>query len=100
MPISGHFVYIVRCRDGSLYTGYARDPRARAAVHNSGNGARYTSSRRPVRLVYVEECESLGAALSREHAIKSLKRPEKAALVAAQRRRRKPSVTTTSKRNI
>ena len=48
-----HFVYIVRCADGSLYTGYALDPRARIRVHNTGRGARYTSGRRPVRLVYL-----------------------------------------------
>ena len=59
-----HFVYIVRCADGTLYTGYARDPRARVVVHNRGRGARYTSGRRPVRLVYSEECESHGAALA------------------------------------
>jgi putative endonuclease len=76
----------VRCRDGSFYTGYARDPIARAEAHNSGKGARYTCSRRPVRLVYVEPCESLGHALSREYAIKSLTRTQKAALVASQRR--------------
>lgn len=99
VPVAAHFVYIVRCRDGSLYTGYARDPAARAIVHNTGKGARYTSSRRPVRLVYVEPCDSLGAALSREHAIKSLKRPEKVALIATQRRRRRSS-TPTSTRNI
>jgi predicted GIY-YIG superfamily endonuclease len=89
MASDAHFVYIVRCRDGSFYTGYARDPRARTAVHNSGKGARYTSSRRPVRLVYVEPCRSRGAALSREHAIKALTRPDKAALVKAARRARR-----------
>ena len=92
---AAHFVYIVRCRDGSFYTGYARDPKARAAVHNTGRGARYTSARRPVRLVYVEPCDSLGAALSREHAIKRLTRPKKAALVASQRRRTRRGVIPT-----
>ena len=47
-----HFVYIVRCADGTLYTGYARDPRARERAHNSGRGAKYTAGRRPVLLVY------------------------------------------------
>ena len=46
--VSAHYVYVVRCADGSLYTGYARDPVARAAVHNRGKGAHYTASRRPV----------------------------------------------------
>jgi putative endonuclease len=49
-----HFVYIVRCADGTLYTGYTRDPRARERAHNSGRGAKYTAGRRPVRLVYQE----------------------------------------------
>jgi putative endonuclease len=84
-----HFVYIVRCADGTLYTGYARDPRARVVVHNSGRGARYTSGRRPVRLVYSEECESLGAALSREYQLKCLTRARKEALI--KRRKRRPS---------
>ena len=85
-----HFVYIVRCADGSLYTGYARDPRARVKVHNLGKGARYTLSRRPVRLVYKEACESKGQALSREHAIKRLSRDEKRALI----RRTRQKLTT------
>jgi predicted GIY-YIG superfamily endonuclease len=78
-----HFVYIVRCRDGTFYTGYARDPRARVTVHNRGRGARYTAGRRPVRLVYVEACASRGAALSREYAIKQLSRRGKRALIKA-----------------
>ena len=61
-----HFVYIVRCRDGSFYIGYARDARARVRVHNSGRGARYTSGRRPVRLVSSEACETQSHALKRE----------------------------------
>ena len=77
-----HFVYIVRCADGTLYTGYARDPEARARAHNSGRGARYTSGRRPVVLVYAERCRSLGAALRREHALKRLPRVLKQALIA------------------
>jgi putative endonuclease len=84
-----HFVYIVRCADGTLYTGYARDPHARVNVHNSGRGARYTAGRRPVALVHTEAFDSLGAALKREHAIKQLSRVEKQALIAA-RRVRKP----------
>jgi len=77
-----HFVYIVRCADGTLYTGYARDPRARLEVHNAGRGARYTSGRRPVVLVYTERYRSLGQALRREHALKRLRRVEKEALIA------------------
>ena len=47
-----HFVYIVKCMDGSLYTGYAKDVNARVAKHNEGKGAKYTKIRRPVELVY------------------------------------------------
>jgi pyrroline-5-carboxylate reductase len=80
-----HFVYIVRCADGTLYTGTARDPRARESVHNSGRGARYTSGRRPVSLVYSEGCSSLGEALKREHEVKRLSRRGKIALINGSR---------------
>ncbi len=82
-----HFVYIVRCADGTYYTGYARDPKKRAKVHNTGKGAKYTSRRRPVRLIYSEPCESRSAALKREHQLKCLTRPQKEALVRARKRR-------------
>jgi putative endonuclease len=87
-----HFVYIVRCADGTLYTGYARDPRAREQAHNSGRGAKYTSGRRPVRLVYQEGFESVGEALAREYALKQLTRAQKDALVGRGRRRRRKSL--------
>ena len=77
-----HFVYIVRCADGTLYTGYARDPRAREQAHNRGRGARYTSGRRPVRLVYSESFESVGDALRRERQVKRMPRARKEALLA------------------
>lgn len=76
------FVYMVRCADGTLYTGLARDPDARVRVHNSGKGAKYTRARLPVSLVYVEPCESLSAALKRERQLKPWSRAKKAALVA------------------
>jgi predicted GIY-YIG superfamily endonuclease len=72
---------MVRCADGTLYTGYAGDPQHREAQHNAGRGAHYTACRRPVRLVYVEACESVGAALRREHQVKRLRRPQKEALI-------------------
>ena len=75
-----HYVYIVRCKDGTLYTGYARDPRAREMVHNSGRGARYTSGRRPVILIHVERFRTKGLALKREHQIKRWTRSQKEAL--------------------
>jgi predicted GIY-YIG superfamily endonuclease len=77
------FVYMVRCADGTLYTGLARDPDARVRVHNSGKGAKYTRARLPVSLVYVEPCESLSAALKRERQLKPWSRAKKEALVAA-----------------
>ena len=82
-----HFVYIVRCADGTLYTGYARDPRARERAHNSGRGAKYTAGRRPVQLVYQEAFRSVGKALAREYAVKQLTRAQKDALVVSGRRR-------------
>jgi len=80
-----HYVYIVRCKDGTLYTGYARDPQARVKVHNAGRGARYTSGRRPVRLVYAESFESVGDALRREIALKRRSRKQKEAMIGRRR---------------
>jgi putative endonuclease len=74
---------MLRCSDGTLYTGYARDPVQRERTHNAGRGAKYTASRRPVALVYSERCESLGAALRREHELKRWTRAEKEALLHA-----------------
>jgi putative endonuclease len=79
-----HFVYIVRCADGTLYTGYARDPRHRENVHNLGRGARYTTGRRPVCLVYAEAFESQGEALKREHELKRWSRAKKERLIGDQ----------------
>jgi putative endonuclease len=75
------FVYVVRCRDGSLYTGVSTDVDSRVAVHNAGKGARYTRARRPVQVVHVEGKRSRGNALKREAAIKALSRAQKLALV-------------------
>jgi predicted GIY-YIG superfamily endonuclease len=76
------FVYVVRCRDGSLYTGISTDVPARVAAHNEGRGARYTRSRRPVALVYVERRRLRSTALRRELAIKALSRTQKVLLIA------------------
>ena len=71
-------VYIVRCRDGTFYTGIARMLETRIEQHNSGEaGARYTRSRRPVKLVYAEEAPSRSAALKREYEIKRMPRASK-----------------------
>jgi putative endonuclease len=75
------YVYLVRCGDGSLYCGVAKDVASRVALHNTGRGARYTRSRGPVTLVYMEPAVSWGAALSRERVIKSWRRSRKEELV-------------------
>lgn len=84
-------VYLLRCRDGSLYAGATNDLKARLARHAAGKGARYTRSRLPVRLAYQEQVPDRGAALRREAALKKLTRQQKLALVARARRRRGPS---------
>jgi len=78
-----HFVYIARCADGTLYTGYSLDPAHRVKAHNKGRGARYTSGRRPVELIYIEEFASATDALRREWQLKRWPRRDKEALVAA-----------------
>lgn len=74
-------VYIVRCADGSLYTGIAKDVTARVGEHNAGGGAKYTRSRLPVELVYAEEASDRSAAQRREAALKKLGANEKRALI-------------------
>ena len=71
------YVYMLRCKDGSLYTGYTDDPERRLAVHNSGKGAKYTRSRLPVILVYTETFADKSEALRREVAIKKMKKEAK-----------------------
>lgn len=82
-----YWVYILRCADGTLYTGTAADIDRRAAVHNSGKGAKYTRSRLPVEVVYREACPDKGGALRREYAIKQLSRRDKLALIASYQRK-------------
>jgi len=77
MPV----VYIVECADKSLYTGWAVDAWKRVLAHNAGRGARYTRLHGPVKLVYVEECDSRAAAMKREAAIKKMPRAKKLALI-------------------
>ena len=76
------YVYVLCCGDGSLYTGYTDNIPRRLAVHQSGNGAKYTRSRLPVELAYWEELPDKSAALRREAAIKQLNRKEKLGLIA------------------
>ncbi len=77
------YVYILRCRDDTLYTGITDDLNRRLEAHNSGKGAKYTRGRGPVTLCYSDEQESYSAALKREYAIKQLSRAEKLSLIDA-----------------
>ena len=77
----GWWVYILRCGDGTLYTGCTNDLRRRLAVHNAGKGAKYTRSRLPVSLVYWESLPDKSSALRRESAIKRLSRAQKLSLI-------------------
>ncbi len=75
------YCYILECADGTYYTGWTTDPERRVKQHNKGIGARYTKTRRPVKLVYLEEQPDKVTALKRELAIKRLKRVQKSKLV-------------------
>lgn len=76
-----HYVYVVECSDGTLYTGYTTDVDRRVGEHNSGEGAKYTRGRTPVSLAHVEEYETRSEAMSREAEVKSMSREEKEELV-------------------
>ena len=78
------YLYILECRDGSLYTGITDDVSRRLAQHNAGKGAKYTRGRGPVQLRYQEECGTHGDALRREAQVKRLTRQEKLALIQNQ----------------
>jgi putative endonuclease len=79
------FLYIVRCSDGTLYTGIARDVAARIALHERGRGARYTRGRGPLQLCAVRRCADKGRALRLEYAVKLLTRAEKETMLAEKR---------------
>lgn len=83
------FVYIVRCRDGSLYTGATNDLDKRVRAHNDGKGARYTRSRRPVELVFSRRARDKSSALRQEYRLKQLTRAEKLALTESRLKRRR-----------
>lgn len=76
------FVYILRCKDGSLYTGITDNVQKRLSAHRSGKGAKYTRGRGPLTLHYVEQCKTKGDALHREIRIKAMKPAEKRALIS------------------
>ena len=75
--VTEHYAYLLRCADGTIYSGYTTDPERRAAEHNSGRGAKYTRSRLPVELVYYARYATRSAALKREAALKKLSHAEK-----------------------
>ena len=75
------YVYVLRCGDGTLYTGTTDDVARRLAAHRAGKGAKYTRGRGPLELLYTEQCPDRSAALRREYAIKQLSREEKLHLI-------------------
>ena len=78
--------YVVRCADGSLYTGITKDVSRRCHQHNAGTASRYTRSRRPVQLVYQEARPSRSSALKREAEIKAMTRREKLAMIRVRKK--------------
>ncbi|SDC56055.1 putative endonuclease [Pelagirhabdus alkalitolerans] len=78
---SNHYVYILKCKDRSYYTGYTTNVEHRLKMHESNKGAKYTRGRGPFQLCYVEACESKSEALRREYQIKQLSKQQKMALI-------------------
>ena len=78
----GAYTYILRCADGSFYTGWTSDPYKRLKAHNAGTASKYTRSRRPVEMVYIEEHSDRHSAMSREVHIKQMSREEKIELIS------------------
>jgi putative endonuclease len=85
MTTSSWFVYVVRCNDGTLYCGVARDVKERIAKHDAGKGAKYTRGRGPVKIEAIRRCKSHGDALRLELAVKRLPRLAKEALLDTRR---------------
>ena len=79
---TGCCTYLLRCVDGTLYCGWTNNMEKRLAAHNAGTGSRYTASRRPVALAYLEPCETRQEAMRREAAIKRMTRREKLEMIA------------------
>ncbi|MBQ8955831.1 MAG: GIY-YIG nuclease family protein [Lachnospiraceae bacterium] len=76
-----NYTYILECSDGSLYCGWTNDIEKRTAAHNAGKGAKYTKSRRPVKVVHIETFDTKEEAMRREWQIKRLKRAQKLELI-------------------
>lgn len=75
------YAYLLKCSDGSLYAGWTNDPERRLKAHNSGTASKYTRSRRPVEMVYLEEFETKSEAMKREAALKMMTREQKLELI-------------------
>jgi putative endonuclease len=80
-PNSSHYIYVLECSDGTLYTGYTTDVQRRLEEHNSGQGAKYTRGRRPVKLRHQEAFKNRSLAQKREYQIKQLPRSQKEELI-------------------
>ena len=76
-----YYIYILKCKDGTYYTGYTNNIEKRVSIHNDKKGAKYTRGRTPVTLVYEESFETKTEALKREYMIKQMSRAEKEALI-------------------
>lgn len=83
-----NYTYIVKCSDGSLYTGWTNDVEKRVKAHNNGKGAKYTKSRAPVKLVHVEEFDTKEEAMKREYEIKHMRRQEKEKLLGQDKKQK------------
>ena len=77
------YAYLLKCSDGSLYAGWTNDPERRLKAHNNGTASKYTRSRRPVEMVYLEEFETKSEAMKREAALKMMTREQKLELIKA-----------------
>ena len=80
--LTHHYVYILRCSDGTLYTGYTTDPKRRLEQHNSGKASKYTRGRLPVTIAYLEGASTVGEALRREKEVKRMTRIQKNRLLS------------------
>ena len=80
-----NYTYLLRCADGTLYCGWTNDPQKRLAAHNAGTASKYTASRRPVEMVYLEAHDTKSGAMKREAAIKKMKRADKLKLIESQK---------------
>ena len=81
-----HYAYMLRCADNTIYSGYTNDLEKRIETHNSGKGAKYTKTRRPVKLAYYEEFETKSKAMQREYEFKHLTRNQKEKMIKSFKR--------------